>query len=231
MPYFIDKRGLPFVKIIEDAYPVIKDELSAYLLTHELPSYFNTTMVQHKNSWKTISLNSWNINIYENYRYFPKTVEIIKTVPEIVSSSFSMLAPNSKIVPHCGDTNGIYRCHLGLSIPAAMPHCGFRVGNEWQSWEEGKILTFVDANNHEAINLTEHNRFIFLFDVIRPEFLNKKKLICATVRTSLFLQRRAEMFTVLYKIPLAFQKLLARCLVPAAIVAIPLRNLLYKHRA
>lgn len=231
LPYFIDKNHLPFVKILEDAYPVIKEELSVYLLKNELPSYFNSTMVQQKNSWKTISLNSWNINIYENYRHFPKTLEIIKSMPEMVSSSFSMLAPNSKIVPHCGDTNGIYRCHLGLSIPAALPHCGFRVGDEWQSWEEGKVLTFIDANNHEAINLTEHNRFIFLCDVIRPEFLAKKQVICATVRTSLFLQRRAEMFKVLYKTPLVFQKLLAKCLVPAAIVAIPLRNFLYRYRA
>lgn len=228
LPYFVDPTHHNISKVLERDYQVIKDELLSYLQKHELQTYFNTTMVEQKNTWKTLSLNSWNVEVYDNYKHFPKTLAIIKTFPQIVSSSFAMLAANSKIVPHCGDTNGIYRYHLGLIIPAAMPLCGFRVGDEWRSWEEGKLITFIDANNHEAINLSEYNRFIFLIDVIRPEFLHKKNLICATVRTSLFMQKIAEGFPMLYKLPMVLQMIMAKCLIPAAILAIPIRNFLYK---
>jgi aspartyl/asparaginyl beta-hydroxylase (cupin superfamily) len=228
MPYFVDNSSTEYAKKLEHDFSLIRDELVAYLKKKELTTYFNTTMVEQKDTWKTLSLNSWDIEMYENYQHFPKTTAIIKCFPEIVSASFTMLSANSKIIPHCGDTNGIYRCHLGLIIPAAMPLCGFRVGDEWRSWEEGKLLSFIDANNHEAINLSGQDRFIFLIDVIRPEFLHKKKMICATVRTSLFMQKIAEKVPVLYRMPLGLQMIIAKCLIPAAAIAIPVRNLLYR---
>ncbi|MDF2449781.1 MAG: hypothetical protein K0R26_2285 [Bacteroidota bacterium] len=229
LPYFIEGSTEAYVEKLESNYAVIKEELLAYLQKNELTTYFNSTMVEKKNTWKTISLNSWDINLYHNFIHFPKTTALIKSFPEIVSSSFTMLAANSRIKPHCGDTNGIYRCHLGLVIPAGLPSCGFRVGEEWRSWEEGKVLRFIDANNHEAINLSDQNRFIFLFDVIRPEVRRKKGFICAVVRTSLFMQRMAERMPSLYKCPLSFQMAIAGFLVPLAYTAIPVRNFIYKN--
>jgi aspartyl/asparaginyl beta-hydroxylase (cupin superfamily) len=226
-PAFYDPAKQDFSSTIEQAYPVIKQELETYLKEHHLQSYFNTTMVNQLDSWKTISLQSWTIDLYENYKHFPQTVKLIKSIDGLVSASFNLLNANSSINPHCGDTNGIFRCHLGLNIPAAMPECGFRVKDEWRSWEEGKLLVFVDANNHEAINKTNQNRFIFLFDVIRPEFRSKKHYISSTVVASLFLQKRAEAFVLLYKSPLWLQSFAGFMLVPFAFVAIRCRNVLY----
>ncbi|MES2131775.1 MAG: aspartyl/asparaginyl beta-hydroxylase domain-containing protein [Bacteroidota bacterium] len=224
---FYDTAKLDFSNFIEGNYPVIRQELENYLKEHHLQSYFNTTMVEKPDSWKTISLKSWTIDLYENYKHFPKTVEIIKSVDGLVSASFNLLNAGATIKPHCGDTNGIFRCHLGLEIPATMPECGFRVKEEWKSWEEGKLLVFVDANNHEAINLSNKNRFIFLFDVIRPEYRTKKHYISSTVIASLFLQKRAEAFVLLYKSPLWLQTVAGFLLVPFAFVAIRARNLIY----
>ncbi len=226
-PAFFSPDDYEFSKIIRSNYPVIEEELSEYLKSHHLQSYFNETMVASKNTWKTISLKTWNIELYENHQYFPKTLQIINSIPSLVSASFNLLEPKGHIVPHCGDTNGIFRCHLGLSIPAEIPHCGFRVKNEWRSWKEGELLIFTDANNHEAINLSDNNRYIFLFDIVRDEFIEKKQTICATVITSLFMQKLAEKFNILYKLPFSIQKIIARILIPAAYVAIPVRNFLY----
>ncbi len=227
-PYFIDSSQFGFTNILSQNSGAIKKELFEYLETRDLPVYFNTTMVETINTWKTISLSSWNVNLYENYKYFPETFKIIQSIPQLVSCSFSSLAPNSKITPHCGDTNGIYRCHLGLSVPAQMPVCGFRVGNEWESWRYGEVLMFIDANNHEAFNKSSEKRFIMIFDVIRPGFEKSKHWICATVLTSLFLQRRAEQFTVLYRLPLKIQKIIAMIFTPVVFFAIPIRNFLYQ---
>ncbi len=227
-PNFFNPDDYHFSKIISDNYHVINEELGKYLKNHELESYFNTTMVSKVNSWKTISLKTWNVEIYEHHKYFSETLQVIKSIPGLVSASFNLLEPHGHIIPHCGDTNAIFRCHLGLSIPDKMPACGFRVKDEWRSWETGKLLIFVDANNHEAINNTEKNRFIFLFDVVRDEYLEKKHLVCSIVLTGLFLQKMAELFKLLYKAPMWLQKLAATILIPFAYVAIPVRNFLYK---
>ncbi|MES2515233.1 MAG: aspartyl/asparaginyl beta-hydroxylase domain-containing protein [Bacteroidota bacterium] len=226
-PAFYDTGDLNFAKLFEDNWLLIKSELEAYLKNNQLQSYFNTTMVDEQHSWKTISLKWWGINFYKNQNDFPKTTKLLTSVEGLVSASFNLLQSGGKIKPHCGDTNGIYRVHLGLEIPAVIPECGFRVRDEWRSWKEGKVLVFVDANNHEAINLSSRNRFIFLFDVVRPEFRKRKNYISSTVISSLFIQKRAESVKLLYKSPLWVQKTVGFLLVPLAYVSIRLRNSLF----
>lgn len=228
-PAFFNPSDYDFSKIILNNYSVIKDELLMYLKFHQLESYFNESMVASKNSWKTISLKTWNIEIYENHKYFPQTLKIIQSIPSLVSASFNLLEPKGHIIPHCGDTNGIFRCHLGLSIPAKMPLCGFRVKEEWRSWEDGELIVFTDALNHEAINLSDENRFIFLFDIVREEYTERKKKICATVITSLFLQRWSQNIPILAKSPLWVQISAAKMLYPFAYIAIPIRNTIYRY--
>jgi ornithine lipid ester-linked acyl 2-hydroxylase len=227
-PFFYDSEKLSFSSIITSNYQIIKHELFEYLQQNDLPNYFNSTMVQKQNSWQTISLRTWKVNLYQNYTSFPKTLSVINKVPGLVSASFTLLKPNGKIVPHCGDTNAIYRCHLGLKIPSDLPHCGFKVGTETKSWEEGELLIFTDAHEHEAFNNTNEDRLLFLFDIVKDEHLHKKQWICATVLTSLFLQQCAEKFNFLYKIPMFLSKIIAYCLVPLAYIAIPVRNFIHK---
>lgn len=229
-PFFFNPNEFYFSEIITQNYDVIYEELKQYLAHKQLPGYFNSAMVTTKGTWKTVALRTWGIHLYENYKYFPKTLEVINSMPELVSASFNLLEPGGHIVPHCGDTNAIYRCHLGLRIPGKIPECGFRVGDEKRSWEEGKLLIFIDAHNHEAFNYTNENRFIFNFDIIRKDYIVEKKWVCATVLTSLFLQKRIEIFKVLSYIPDNIQLMGARMLVPFALIAVVFRNLLYRYR-
>jgi aspartyl/asparaginyl beta-hydroxylase (cupin superfamily) len=227
-PSFFEPDNYFFSEIIKSNFSVIEKELVEYLKSHQLQSYFNETMVSKKNSWKTIALKAWNVELYENHHFFPKTLQIINSIPSLVSASFNLLEPKGHIVPHCGDTNGIFRCHLGLSIPAEIPTCGFRVKDEWRSWKNGELLVFVDANNHEAINLSDNNRFIFLFDIVREEYIEKKHIICATVLTALFMQKIAQKLNVVHKPPFFIQNIIAKFFIPLAYIAIPIRNFLYK---
>ena len=226
-PSFFETSQIEFTHLIEKSYPIIREELENYLRTKKLQDYFNKSMVEEFGTWKTISLKWWGINFNENYKYFPQTLSIINSIDGLVSASFNKLEPNGKIKPHCGDTNTVYRCHLGLEIPGKIPACGFRVRDEWRSWEEGKLMVFVDAVIHEAINLSDRNRFIFSIDVIRPEFRNKRNFICSVVMTSMFLQNRAEGLRFLYKLPLTVQNIIGTLLVPFAFMAIRVRNFLH----
>ena len=85
---------------------------------------------------------------------------------------FSLLRPGARITPHTGTHNTRLTCHLPLIVP---PDCGFRVGNETREWEEGKLLIFDDAIEHEAWNSSDRDRLILIFDIWRPELSEQEK--------------------------------------------------------
>ncbi len=204
-PYFFETEEFPWVKLLEENYSVIKKELENLIEKEKFHAYFNSSIVNKKFSWKTISFMWWNLHFYMNQKKCPETTKLLKQIPHLVSASFNLLESGANILPHCGDTNSIYRCHLGLIIPGKLPECGFKVGSELRNWEEGKILVFCDAHNHTAWNITKEPRYILLFDVIMPKYASKKNLICANVLASLFLQKRAEIFPAFLRIPLKIQ--------------------------
>ncbi len=221
-PSFIEPEYNGWQKDFIDNLPLIKGELHHYLVKNNLPSYFNTSMVANQDTWKTLSLIAWGIGIFKNQKQFPITTSILVKYPELLSVSFSLLEPNSSILPHCGDTNAIYRCHLGIDIPAGLPECGMRVRTEQKEWEDGKWLIFMDAYNHESWNHSKQRRYIMIVDVLRKEFSDKKNKVNATVMTSLFLQRRLGKYKISKKVTAAprFFKLVVKLLIPFARIAI-----------
>lgn len=224
-PPFANPDEFPWTKEFEANHEAIFAELQEYLKNHNLIGYFIKSMVSRENSWKTIPLRTWGIQQYKNQEKFPFTYSIIKKYPQILSSSFNLLESNSRIHPHLGDTNTIYRCHLGLEIPAGIPDCAFRVKEDVRPWQKGKWLMFIDAYNHEAYNNSNRDRFIFVVDVVRDEFESKKKKICATVMTSLFLQKRWQKYKFLKNLSPTAIRILAKLLHPFTRLAIIMVNL------
>ena len=224
-PPFGDPHQFDWARDLAENTDRIFAELKSYIETHKLEAYFNTSMVSQKNSWKTIALKTWNIEMFRNQKQFPFTSSLIKRYPQIVSASFNLLEPKSRILPHCGDTNAIYRCHLGLEIPCGLPEMGFKVKEESRPWEKGKWIIFMDAYKHEAWNDSDKKRYIFLIDVMRDEYRDKTSKVCATVRTSLFIQKRLEMLKMkLPSYPFLIQ-ITARIIQPFIGLAIKLVNL------
>ena len=223
-PAFFDPKEQRWSKDFEDNFTEIKAELTHYLEEHSPEAYFNKSMVNQASIWKTISLRWWNVQFRKKQIHFPKTMKIVAKYPEIISLSFNQLEANGEILAHCGDTNAIFRCHLGMEIPDSLPNCGFRVKDEKRSWEEGKWLIFVDANNHEAFNKSENRRIIMVIDVVRNKFMPKKMLVCSTVLTSLFLQKRIQLFPFLLKSPVLLRKVVSFLLIPFAYISIHIVN-------
>ena len=126
----------------------------------------------------------------------PVTINILNNIPGLISASVSILEPGARINPHYGDTDAIIRCHLGLKIPAGLPSCGFRVGYEDRSWEQGKLLMFNDAAYHKAWNETDQTRIVLLFDIIRIQHEKQKKWICSKVRGSILYQYLLNQFGI-----------------------------------
>lgn len=229
-PNFIDTKEFEWIAKHHNIAEIIRKELTDYIKNKQLKAYFNTKMSDNVKKWKTLSLKWWGLEFYNNQKYFPQTTKFINQIPDLISASFNLLEPHSTIYPHCGDTNGIYRMHLGLIIPASLPECGFKVENEERAWKEGEWLAFIDAKQHQAWNHTDNNRFIFVIDVVRPEFRNRKCKIITTVLTGLFLQRRAEKYPFMYKLQsvVFLKKPIVFSLLPICFMAIKTRNFLSK---
>lgn len=223
-PSYIDAKQFNWANDLQLNVDSIKEELNSYLQTHQLQGYFNSSMVSKKNSWRTIALKTWNIQLFKNQKQFPVTTALLNKYPQIISASFNLLESNSKILSHCGDTNAIYRCHLGIKIPEGLPNCGFKVKDELRAWENNQWLIFIDAYTHEAWNNSNNDRYILLLDVLRDEFKPKKNYVCSTVLTSLFLQKRVENHKWLLLTKPWLVKIITRSLRPFAQTALYLSN-------
>lgn len=192
---YFDASTFEWLEIVENNSEVIINELKAFVGLREngLEPYFSKTMMNAPDKWKSVSFYFWGVEMSRNaIGSCPRTISLLKSIPNLISASISILEPHAEIKPHYGDTDAIYRCHLGLDIPAGIPTCGFRVGYEDRSWEKGKLLIFNDAAYHKAWNYTDRRRVILLFDVIRPEYSERKRWICAKVRGNILWQYFSE---------------------------------------
>lgn len=189
---FIDPSFYNWSESIENNYQIICDEVIKHFNANEkyFYPYFAQELISGPGKWKSFGFYFWGVRAKGPIcDHFPIIMNLLKTIPGIVSASVSIMEPDSEIKPHYGDTNAIHRCHLGLIIPDSLPVTGFQVGYEKRSWEVGKLLIFNDAAYHKAWNQSSQPRVILIFDVIRPEFLKQKSWICARVNTIILTQR------------------------------------------
>ena len=193
-PYFFDPKQFDWAQHVMNNWATIREEMKLMIDEEQnaiLKPYFEDAIQFPPKNWKTESFFFWTKANRIMIGMFPKTYQILKEVPGLVSASINLLEPGTKILPHYGDTNAIYRCHFGLKVPATLPECGFRVESESRPWEEGKFLIFLDAYTHEAFNNSEQKRYILLLDVLRPEFRNRKYYVCTKVLGSMSLYQWA----------------------------------------
>jgi len=225
---FADISSYEGISDLQTNWELVFNEFKNYSNVNTIQSHFNTTMVEKPKTWRVRSLRVWGTEMYDIQKHFPQTMKLLNAIPNTVSMGFNILEPNSKIKPHCGDTNAIYRCHLGLQIPQDNKSCAIKVLNEEKHWEQGKVLAFEDAFMHEAWNNSDEIRIILLFDVLKPEFAQQKNKICATILTSFYLQQLGNTFPKLYNVNRSFFKFLLFPFVLFLRLAIPIRNRLKK---
>jgi aspartyl/asparaginyl beta-hydroxylase (cupin superfamily) len=194
---------------------------------HNFIPYFEDDLQQPSNSWKTLGLLRWGIADKDKLDFVPKLKSYLQNHPEIVGCFISKIEPNAKIIEHSGTTNANYRCHLGLIVPSEDPNLlGIHVKSETLSWSEQKLLTFIDANKHYAWNKTEQERYVLIFDVIRPAFLSKKDFILSRILVmmtfAIFANKSNMKF--LYSTPNFALNLLAHLLIPASKILLSLKR-------
>lgn len=198
-PAFYNPNDFDWTKDLKKNWQTILAEFQPWINDidkGELKPYYNDEIQFPPQKWKTIGLMFWGKKNKKNWEQFPETTALLSHIPGLVGVSLSLLEAGAEIKPHGGETNGIIRCHLGLQIPEGLPNCGFKVLEETKNWDNGDLLLFTDAHQHTAWNKTKENRFILLFDIIKPEYLAQKNEICRSVLAMLsmdFIARKLDL--------------------------------------
>ncbi|MCB0401873.1 MAG: aspartyl/asparaginyl beta-hydroxylase domain-containing protein [Flavobacteriales bacterium] len=211
-PFYYNEQDYDWVKTIEDNFETIRHELFAFLENRKstIDPYFNVDLVGGENYWKVGTFYFWGKRNDENCDQVPELEKILTSIPGFVSAGLSILEGNTSIKAHQGDTDASIRGHLGLKIPAELPDSGFEVGNIQKSWKEGKVFLFSDAQDHRAWNNSSEKRYILIFDIIRPEFLDQQEDICKNAHSLIALQQLEYKMPIVKKLPGKFRGLIRR---------------------
>jgi len=197
-----DKSVFPWTSNFEANWEKIRAELDMVLQTRDkLPSFHELSPDQKRiskgDNWKTFVFYVFGERFDPNCRRCPETARLLDSVPDIRNAWFSILAPNYRIPPHHGPTNGIVRIHLGLQIPRDSDNCWIRVDDRILHWEEGRCIVFDDYYEHEVQNNTDEQRVVLFFDVDRPMRplgrLVNRLLISGIIRSAYVQDARSNM--------------------------------------
>jgi aspartate beta-hydroxylase len=179
---FYDNSDFPWLKTLEDATAIIRDELVALVKEDEggFKPYVDHPEGSPLNQWAGLNRSMrWNalflwkdgVRIEEQCRRCPKTAALLagSGMADIAgyapTAFFSVLQPHTQIPPHTGVTNARLIAHLPLIVPEG---CRFRVGNVTRPWREGEAWVFDDTIEHAAWNDSDEIRIILILDVWNP---------------------------------------------------------------
>ena len=100
-------------------------------------------------------------------RLCPRTVELVRSVPDINAAAFTLLPPGGTLGKHRDPFAASLRYHLGLVTPNS-DDCRIWVDGHEHSWRDGKDFVFDETFVHWAQNDTDETRIIFFADFTRP---------------------------------------------------------------
>lgn len=211
--YFYNSDEYPEIKELEAHWQVIAQEVLGIITDSELRkmSNINPPHLSNPNAWRNIYFYNFGWQTHKNCNRFPLTFALISKIPNLILCGVTVLEPNSKVLPHNGETNTTIRCHLGLKIPAPYPTCGVRVGNKERGWKEGRTLMFSDAHYHTTWNDSNEKRYILVFDIVRKEYAEKRHSICANSLGALTLKYLYSLNPKIKNLPPFIIKIAHKC--------------------
>ncbi|MCP2259247.1 beta-hydroxylase [Streptoalloteichus tenebrarius] len=168
-----DTALFPWARDLEREWPAIRAELDAVLADRErLPAFqdilADVRTITRDDAWKVFPLGGYGVVSSRNIARCPRTWRAVRRIPGFRSATFSIFEPGKHLPPHRGAYNGVLRLHLGLVVPRERDKVAIRVGDAVRHWEEGRVLIFDDAYEHEAWNHSQEIRVVLFVDFVKP---------------------------------------------------------------
>lgn len=181
LDYFYDPSIFPELQPLLDNWQLLRDEVIAYERSNGIMVQMDSHVppANTQGQWSHIYLMNYLWKFHKNLKRFPVITSVIEKIPNCVYATISVLPPNTDILPHFGNCNGIVRAHIGLIIPAPAPTCAIQVGDEMHGWEEGGLLTFTIVNRHSAWNRSDQRRYIMILDIVPEMHQSRTMEICS----------------------------------------------------
>ncbi len=214
-PRFYDTAKLPWVKVLEDAYPELREEIERVFARGDDGAAANFTPYAYaEEGWRTVNLYSYFLRYDDACRRFPTVDRVVRQIPGMCLAQIAVLEPRTRIKAHMGDCNALIRTHLGLRVPGSLPEIGIRVGREEQAWQEGRCLAIQIAHRHYAWNQTDHRRLVLVVDVIRPEYADQRYAVAGRALAAIAMKWFATKFPVTKRLPRPVTRAIHAALAP-----------------
>ena len=120
-----------------------------------------------RRGWKRFYLKWYDDFHPSAKKYCPKTVSILKDIPQVKAAMFAVLPAGSELLQHRDPYAGSLRYHLGLITPNS-DLCHIVVDGQSYAWKDGDDVMFDETYIHYAENKTDVDRIILFCDVQRP---------------------------------------------------------------
>lgn len=164
---------IPWTKAIDAELEQLTNEAEVVLKRfHELPRLGEVGNVgagyNRDINWKLYPFSLMRNNL-ESPLETPAAQRFLKSVPMLVNSFFSILPPDTELLPHNGTSRLLTRCHVGIRIPEDRSKCFFFVDNHRHEWNKGRWLVFDQTFEHYAKNNTDEYRILLILDVVRHD--------------------------------------------------------------
>lgn len=164
----------PFIALIETGYKDIKEELLHNLKKRKYIFTEETENLHVGGDWTELRLKSSGYGFTKYTEYFPKTMaHLLNCGQDFTSIKFSAIQPGTHIRTHTGPSNERLRLHLTLL------HSGgarIRVGNDWHTWKEGRIIMFDDSWEHEVNHIGHEMRAVLIMDIWHPDLPTDQRI-------------------------------------------------------
>ncbi|RDV00012.1 aspartyl/asparaginyl beta-hydroxylase domain-containing protein [Trinickia dinghuensis] len=120
--------------------------------------------------WRMYIMQAYGVRVPRNLARSPTLAALVASSPDVLSASFSFLAPHKYIPPHRGPFRGIVRGYLPLVMPldgAGHPAATLTVDGTAHRLHEGQFMLWDDTFEHEVRNASEEVRIVLLLDIRR----------------------------------------------------------------
>lgn len=168
-------KDYSFIAKLEAGYKDIKSEL-LYNLDNRSQLFTGETENLHVGGeWTELRLKSSGYGYTELTKYFEKSMKYIRGCgQEFTSIKFSAIQPGTHIRTHTGPSNERLRLHLTLIHEGGAR---IRVGKDWHTWEEGRVIMFDDSWEHEVIHTGHKIRVVLIMDIWHPELPQDQRIV------------------------------------------------------
>lgn len=157
-------------RAIRDEALMVARNLQSVPRFHEIMREQTSISANDDRDWRMFILKAYGTEVPANMARCPTLASLVSAAPDVLSASFSFLAPGKHIPAHRGPFRGVLRFQLGLSMPRSkdgVPAAVLRIRDREYRIADGEYLLWDDTYEHEVWNASEEIRIALLLDVWR----------------------------------------------------------------